>query len=171
MLSMIAESIYTNTGQYLEKKQRMEIPQSWRGILSFKSATIVLSILNVVTVLFLLQGFLSSYSVRYKLSSDEPDSVQLRYIKESEEMRHAMQPWELIKRVREIEQETYTESETIQRKDTKQTAAVDLSKRLKDSHSLDDAASSKALEEWRKRKMERARQRELGKNGTASSQA
>lgn len=26
-----------------------------------------------------------------------------------------------------------------------------------------------ALEEWRKRKMERARQRELGKNGTAVS--
>ena len=30
---------------------------------------------------------------------------------------------------------------------------------------------SAALEEWRKRKMERARQRELGKNGTATSQA
>ncbi|KAF5752430.1 hypothetical protein HS088_TW01G00339 [Tripterygium wilfordii] len=149
----------------------MEIPQSWRGRLSFKSATIVLFILNVVTVFFLLQGSLSSYSARYRLSSDQPDSVQLRYVKESEEVRLAMQPWELIKRVREIEQETYAESETIQRKDTKQTTAIDLSKRLKDFRSLNDASSMKALEEWRKRKMERARQRDVGKNGTASSQA
>lgn len=73
--------------------------------------------------------------------------------------------------MREIEQEVYTEPVTAQKKDTKQTAAVDLSKRLKDFRSLNDAASLKALEEWRKRKMERARQRELEKNGTASSQS
>lgn len=72
--------------------------------------------------------------------------------------------------MREIEQEGYTEPETAQKKDTKQTAAVDLSKRLKDFRSLNDAASLKALEEWRKRKMERARQRQLEKNGTTSSQ-
>ncbi|KAH1190116.1 hypothetical protein GmHk_20G057752 [Glycine max] len=96
---------------------------------------------------------------------------QLNYIKESEEIRLAMLPVELIKRVREIEQEVYTEPETAQKKDTKLTAAVDLSKRLKDFRSLNDAASLKALEEWRKRKMERARQRELEKNGTTSSQA
>lgn len=82
-----------------------------------------------------------------------------------------MLPLELIKRVREIEQEGYTEPETAQKKDTKQTAAVDLSKRLKDFRSLNDAASLKALEEWRKRKIERARQRQLEKNGTTSSQS
>lgn len=76
----------------------------------------------------------------------------------------------LLLQVREIEQEGYTEPETAQKKDTKQTAAVDLSKRLKDFRSLNDAASLKALEEWRKRKMERARQRQLKKNGTTSSQ-
>ncbi|RYR25752.1 hypothetical protein Ahy_B02g059747 [Arachis hypogaea] len=58
-----------------------------------------------------------------------------------------------------------------QKKDSKQTAAVDLSKRLKDIRSLNDAASLKALEEWRRRKMERARQRQMEKNGTTSSQA
>ncbi|KAL4372187.1 hypothetical protein AHAS_Ahas06G0240700 [Arachis hypogaea] len=82
-----------------------------------------------------------------------------------------MLPLELIKRVREIEQDVYTESETAQKKDSKQTAAVDLSKRLKDIRSLNDAASLKALEEWRRRKMERARQRQMEKNGTTSSQA
>ncbi|KAE8076134.1 hypothetical protein FH972_014800 [Carpinus fangiana] len=80
-----------------------------------------------------------------------------------------MQPLELIKRVREIEQEVYAEPETLQQKDTKQTAAVDLSKRLNDLRSFNDASSLKALEEWRKRKMERARRRELERNGTFTS--
>lgn len=47
--------------------------------------------------------------------------------------------------MKEIEQEVYTEPETAQKKDTKQTAAVDLSKRLKDFHSLNDAASLKGV--------------------------
>ncbi|KAK8984136.1 hypothetical protein V6N11_029460 [Hibiscus sabdariffa] len=66
----------------------------------------------------------------------------------------------------EIQQEAYSEPETIQPKDAKQTAALDLSKRLQDFRTLNDASSLKALEEWRKRKMKRARQRELEKNGT-----
>lgn len=45
--------------------------------------------------------------------------------------------------MREIEQEAYTEPEKIQQKEIKQTAAVDLSKRLKDFRSLNDAASLK----------------------------
>uniref|UniRef100_A0A803Q4F3 Uncharacterized protein n=1 Tax=Cannabis sativa TaxID=3483 RepID=A0A803Q4F3_CANSA len=94
---------------------------------------------------------------------------QLRYIKECEEIRLAMQPFELIKRVKEIQQEAYAEPETVQQKDAKQTAAADLSKRLKDLRSINDANSLKALEEWRKRKMERARLRQLEKNGTLSS--
>ncbi|ESR33630.1 hypothetical protein CICLE_v10006126mg [Citrus x clementina] len=152
----------------------MEIQQSWRVRLSFKNATILVTILNVMAVLFLLHGFLSSSSSsssRDKLSSNQLSSVHLKYIKESEELRLAMQPLELIKRVREIQQEAYQEPKTVVQKDIKQTAAVDLSKRLKDLRSANDAASIKALEEWRKRKMERARQRELEKNGTTTSQA
>ncbi|KAJ6323908.1 hypothetical protein OIU76_011243 [Salix suchowensis] len=85
--------------------------------------------------------------------------VKLSYIKESEEMRLAVQPWKLIKRVKEIEQDGHAEPETVQQKDTRQTAAaVDLSKRLQDFRSLNNASTLKALEEWRKRKMERARQ-------------
>ncbi|XP_021290237.1 uncharacterized protein LOC110421092 [Herrania umbratica] len=149
----------------------MEIQQSWRLRLSFKSATIALNIFNVLAALFLLQWFLSSASSRTKLSSNQPNSVEFNYIKESEEIRLALQPLELIKRVKEIQQEAYAEPETVQPNDAKQTAAVDLSKRLKDFRSLNDAASLKALEEWRKRKMERARQREMEKNGTVTSQA
>lgn len=86
-------------------------------------------------------------------------------------MRLALQPWKLIKRIKEIEQEAYAEPETVQHKDIKQTAAVDLSKRLQDIRSVNDVSSFKALEEWRKRKMERARQRAVGKNGIGNSQA
>ncbi|KAK2643780.1 hypothetical protein Ddye_018975 [Dipteronia dyeriana] len=152
----------------------MEIQHSWKVRLSFKNATILVTTLNVLAALLLLRGFLSSSaSSRNKLSSDHQlSSVLLKHIKESEEIRLAMQPLELIKRVKEIQQEVYAEPETVQQKDAKQkqTAAVDLSKRLKDLRSVSDAASFKALEEWRKRKMERARQRELDKNGTTTSQ-
>ncbi|KAJ6356306.1 hypothetical protein OIU78_004419 [Salix suchowensis] len=61
--------------------------------------------------------------------------------------------------VKEIEQDGHAEPETVQQKDTRQTAAaVDLSKRLQDFRSLNNASTLKAVEEWRKRKMERARQ-------------
>ncbi|XP_010542968.1 PREDICTED: uncharacterized protein LOC104816009 [Tarenaya hassleriana] len=141
----------------------------WRLRFSFKNATIVLTVINVLLVVFLLLGFLSSSSSRSGISSHQLDSALLRQIKEAEEIRLAMQPLELIKRVREIEQEVSAEQETEQQKDAKQNTAVDLSKRLKDFRALNDASSLKALEEWRKRKMERARQRELEKNGTLLS--
>ncbi|KAF8111620.1 hypothetical protein N665_0074s0143 [Sinapis alba] len=143
--------------------------QQWRIMrFSFKNATIVLTVVNLLIFLFLLQGFFTSSS-----SSSSPRrvvSAQLRYIKEAEEIRLAMQPLELIKRVREIEQEEPSGGqETEQEKDVKQNTAVDLSKRLKDFRALNDASSFKALEEWRKRKMERARQRDLDKTGGVSS--
>ncbi|KAJ4969545.1 hypothetical protein NE237_016246 [Protea cynaroides] len=141
--------------------------QSWKLKYSFRNATILVCSFNLVAFLLLLQGFLSGISLSTRRLS--PDHlVQLRYIKESEELRRAMEPLELIKRVREIEQETNAEPEAVQPKAIKQTAAVDLSKRL---NFRSDGNSKRALEEWRKRKMERARQRELEKNGTIISQA
>ncbi|KAK9160513.1 hypothetical protein Syun_006854 [Stephania yunnanensis] len=146
-------------------------PSWWKLRFSFKNATILVCFLNIITALFLLQAFLSAI----KLSRDQPDAAiqcaaELRYIMEAEEMRRAMEPLELIKRIREIQQEAYTETEMVPRKVSKQTAALDLSKRLKDIRTLNDANSQKALEEWRKRKMERARQRQLEKNETLTSQ-
>ncbi|CAN1144821.1 hypothetical protein LINPERPRIM_LOCUS16838 [Linum perenne] len=128
-----------------EQGSEMDIQQPWRPRLSFKSATILLTLLNVVTVLFLLQGFLSRSSPRIRpSSSNQFTPVQLRYIKESQEIRLSMQPWDLIKRVKEIEQESFAEPETVQQKETTtQTAAVDLSKRLKDFRTLNDAANMK----------------------------
>ncbi|PIA36207.1 hypothetical protein AQUCO_03400254v1 [Aquilegia coerulea] len=147
----------------------MENQQSWKLLLSFKNATMIVCFFNLITVLFLLQGYYSSLS-NNKLPRYQTDSVQLKYIRESEEVRRAFEPLELIKRVREIEQEAYVEPEMIKQKAGKQTAAVDLSKRLKDSRVTNDANSLKALEEWRIRMMARARQRALEKNGTSTSQ-
>ncbi|VFQ63299.1 unnamed protein product [Cuscuta campestris] len=78
-----------------------------------------------------------------------------------------MLPVDLIKRVKEIEEEAYIESEAVEHKDGKQGAAVNLISRINNFRSYSDANGIKALEEWRKRKMERARKRELGKNGTS----
>ncbi|KAF5202884.1 transmembrane protein [Thalictrum thalictroides] len=142
---------------------------SWKLLLSFKNATMIVCFLNIITLFFLLQGFFSSLT-NSKLPRNQSDSVQLRYITESEEMRRALEPLELIKRVKEIGQESYLEQETIKQKAGKQTAAVDLSKRLKDSRVTNEANSLKALEEWRTRMMARARQRALEKNGTSTSQ-
>ncbi|WOH12678.1 hypothetical protein DCAR_0832185 [Daucus carota subsp. sativus] len=171
--------------------------QWWRLRLSFKNATFFVCFLNILTALLLLQPFLFASSPRkspshpsiaglsslslslslppslckfYILNLILPRETQINYIKESEEIRRAMEPVELIKRVREIEREVYVETEPIQQKDTKQAVAVNLISRLNDFHVNSDAASMKALEEWRMRKMERAKQRGLGKNATITVQ-
>nr|KYP73587.1 hypothetical protein KK1_006230 [Cajanus cajan] len=121
----------------------MEVQQWWRLRLSFRNATMVVCFLNMITAIFLLHAFLTSAYTRNKSSNATSNSGY--YIMESEAIRLALIPVELIKRVREIEQEAYTEPEAAQKKDTKQTAAVDLSKRLKDFRSLNDATSLKGV--------------------------
>ncbi|WOK94921.1 hypothetical protein Cni_G03626 [Canna indica] len=145
----------------------MESQQGWKMRFSFKNATILVCFLNLIAVLFLLQGFFAPPKRRAP-GGHQIDPTQLRYILESQEIRRAMEPLELIKRIKEIEQEAYAEPERETQQVPTQTAAVDLSKRLKD-RAMNDASSQKALEEWRKRKMERARQREIEKNGTTTS--
>ncbi|KAJ8547165.1 hypothetical protein K7X08_010751 [Anisodus acutangulus] len=138
----------------------MEVAQHrWRLRWSFKNATIIVTLFNMITALFLLHTFFSSSSYT------TPSSVE-RYMKEAEEIRRAMLPVELIKRVKEIQKEANVEPDPVLQKDAKQTAAVDLISRLNNYRSYSDSGSVKVLEEWRKRKMERARQRELEKNGT-----
>ncbi|XP_059287524.1 uncharacterized protein LOC132040712 isoform X3 [Lycium ferocissimum] len=59
-------------------------------------------------------------------------------MKEAEEIRRAMLPVELIKRMKEIQKEAYVEQ-----KDAKQTAAVDVISRLNNSRSYSDSGSVK----------------------------
>ncbi|XP_031110763.1 uncharacterized protein LOC116014934 isoform X2 [Ipomoea triloba] len=133
----------------------------WKLRWSYRNATILVSLFNLIAALFLLQSFFFSASPSTKSNSVE------RYIRESEEIRRAMMPVNLIKRVKEIENEAYIEVEPLEHnKDVKQGAAVDLITRMNNIRSYSEASGMKALEEWRKRKMERARKRELGKDGT-----
>ncbi|XP_078152939.1 uncharacterized protein LOC144548120 [Carex rostrata] len=139
-------------------------------LLSYKNATIALCFFNLLATVFLLLRGNASLSHRHisASSSRRLSSAQLKYIWESEELRRVMEPVDLIKRIKEIEQEAFADSEVETENAEKQTAAVDLSKRLQDMRAVNEANSQKAVEEWRKRKIERARQREIGKNGTAS---
>ncbi|KAL1535652.1 hypothetical protein AAHA92_28408 [Salvia divinorum] len=148
----------------MEKLQQHQWSRAVKSRLSYKNATILVCLFNITTVLLLLHGFL------YSTSSKSPISTLYRHIKESEDIRRTLIPRNLIKRVREIGEDVYVETEQILQKDAKQTAAVDLISRLNNFRSYSDAGSNKALEEWRKRKMERVRQRSLAKDGTASSQ-
>ncbi|CAL5020213.1 unnamed protein product [Urochloa decumbens] len=149
----------------------MDAQPNWRAgtaasRLSYKNATIAVCVFNLLVAALLLLNYFSSWT--RIAGGDQFDSAQLRYIWESEELRRAMEPVDLIRRVKEIEQEAYGEH-GMATQDPKQTAAVDLSNRLKDLRAGNDGSSQKALEEWRKRKMERARQRAIEKNGTSSS--
>ncbi|KAK9931301.1 hypothetical protein M0R45_018580 [Rubus argutus] len=108
----------------------------------------MMCLLNVITALLLLQGFLSSASSRSKFS---PNSATLKYVRESEEIRYAMRPLGTNKKSEGNPTRSIWRTRTVQEKDTRQTVA--------------------ALEEWRKRKMERARLRDRGKNATLTSQA
>ncbi|XP_071721381.1 uncharacterized protein [Rutidosis leptorrhynchoides] len=130
--------------------------QQWSGRsmsrFSFRNATIIVCFFNLITALFLIHGFLSN-------PNRIGDSAVRKYIEESEELRRSLEPAELIKRIREIEREGRDEVESVQEKDGKQSAALDLISRLNNHRSYSDADNQKALEEWRKRKMERARQR------------
>ncbi|ONK63794.1 uncharacterized protein A4U43_C07F19010 [Asparagus officinalis] len=144
----------------------MEFPQSWRSKVSYKNATILICCLNLVAVFFLLHGSDRRNGGR----SPRSDPSQGRYFLEAEEIRRAMEPVELIKRIKEIGQEVYSEpGPEIKQAPKQQTAAVDLSKRLKD-RAMNDDKSQRALEEWRIRKMERARLRETGMDGTVITQ-
>ncbi|KAL5669216.1 hypothetical protein ACJX0J_021437, partial [Zea mays] len=78
-----------------------------------------------------------------RVSPEATSSILLRYIWESEELRRAMEPVDLIRRVKEIEQEAYGEHGMATDEDPKQTAAVDLSKRLKDLRAGNDGSSQK----------------------------
>ncbi|CAA0828923.1 Unknown protein [Striga hermonthica] len=148
----------------MEKVQQQHLWRSVKSHLSYKNATILLCTFNIITALLLLQPFF--YSPSSRLASSQ--RALFRHIKECEDIRRAMVPLDLIKRVREIEKDMHVETEQVQQKEIKQTAAVDLISRLNNFRSNSDAGSTKALEEWRKRKMERARQR-LVKNGVTSS--
>ncbi|KAG0461879.1 hypothetical protein HPP92_020355 [Vanilla planifolia] len=147
----------------------MEAVPWWRVRFSFRNATMVVCFLNVIAAIVLLRG-LFIFSDGKASRGKQPNVAQMRYIMESEQIRRSMVPFDLIKRIKEIEEESHGEPEMEAKHVPTQTAAVDLSKRLSDLRAMNDANNLKALEEWRKRKMERARRREIERNATLTTQ-
>ncbi|CAA3009229.1 uncharacterized protein LOC111391656 [Olea europaea subsp. europaea] len=119
----------------MEKIQQQQWGRVIKSWLSYRNATIIVCLFNVITALFLLQGFLNIPSSSHK--------ALYRHIKESEDIRHSMVPLDLIKRVREIEKEAYVGTEPVPKRDSKQTAAADLISRLNNFHSYSDAGNVK----------------------------
>ncbi|KZV34035.1 hypothetical protein F511_02808 [Dorcoceras hygrometricum] len=142
----------------MEKLQQQQYWRAGRSLLSYKNATIVVCLLNIISAIILLQGFLFP-SPSTRLASY--NKALFRHIKESEEIRRSMVPVDLIRRVREIGKDVSIETELVKQRDVKQTAAEDLISRLNNFRSYSDVGNVKALEEWRKRKMERAKQRSI----------
>ncbi|GLJ06914.1 hypothetical protein SUGI_0052340 [Cryptomeria japonica] len=135
---------------------------------SYKHATIVICCLNVVTLIFLLQALLAPFYRKSQMRQGIPERA--KFVTAGEEIRRAMEPMDLIKRIKELQLESESASENqIQRKVSRQNNAAEISKRLNDLRSSTDQNSQKALEEWRKRKMERAKKREMGKNATSTN--
>ncbi|KAH0634314.1 hypothetical protein KY289_037265 [Solanum tuberosum] len=120
----------------------VHVQHRWRLRWSFKNATIIVTFFNIIAALFILHSFFSSSSSSSSSSSTTPSSVE-RYITEAEEIRRAMLPVELIKRVKEIQKEGHVEPDPLQQKDAKQTAAVDLISRLNNYRSYSDSGSVK----------------------------
>ncbi|KAL6548265.1 hypothetical protein OROGR_008686 [Orobanche gracilis] len=123
----------------MEKLQQQQWWRSVKSRLSYKNATFVVCLLNLITLLLFLQG-LFPYSSS-KLASSQ--KALYRHMKECEDIRRAMVPVDLIKRVREIAQDIDVETEQLQQKDVKQTAAVDLITRLNNFRSNSDSGSMK----------------------------
>ncbi|XP_073030148.1 uncharacterized protein [Primulina eburnea] len=144
----------------MEKLQQQKCWRAVRSRISYKNATIVVCLLNIVSALILLQGFLFP-SPSSRLASSNKGTALYRNIKESEDIRRSMVPVDLIRRVREIGKDMSVETESVKQKDVKQTAAEDLISKLNNFRSYSDVGNVKALEEWRKRKMERAKQRSI----------
>ncbi|XP_075478400.1 uncharacterized protein LOC142519330 isoform X1 [Primulina tabacum] len=144
----------------MEKLQQQKYWRAVRSLISYKNATIVVCLLNIISALILLQGFLFP-SPSSRLDSSNKGTALYRNIKESEDIRRSMVPVDLIRRVREIGKDVSVETESVKQKDVKQTAAEDLISKLNNFRSYSEAGNVKALEEWRKRKMERAKQRSM----------
>ncbi|KAF3791929.1 hypothetical protein EJ110_NYTH13173 [Nymphaea thermarum] len=102
---------------------------------SYKNAAALVCFFNIVIAILLLHAFFGSSGRRFALS---------RGTWEAEALRRAMEPLELIKRVKEIQEEFSREQEiVVVSTGQKQSAASDLSKRLKDFQALNDANSKK----------------------------
>ncbi|KAG0460460.1 hypothetical protein HPP92_020757 [Vanilla planifolia] len=147
----------------------MEAVPWWRVGFSFRNATMVVCFLNVIAAIVLLRGL-------FIFSDGKASAANNQMLTSKQPLKTIHEGCKIIwggcwgAMIKEIEEESHGEPEMEAKHVPTQTAAVDLSKRLSDLRAMNDANNLKALEEWRKRKMERARRREIERNATLTTQ-
>eukprot|EP00252_Welwitschia_mirabilis_P014774 TRINITY_DN3275_c0_g1_i5.p1 TRINITY_DN3275_c0_g1~~TRINITY_DN3275_c0_g1_i5.p1 ORF type:complete len:117 (+),score=22.71 TRINITY_DN3275_c0_g1_i5:131-481(+) len=104
--------------------------------LSLKNITIAVSVFNLVGVVLLLHSiFLRHYSRNQPQFEEE----QLRYIEDAARTRYAMEPVDLIKRVKQIQMESEDGTHIESREEIlREHQATELSKRLNDAKNPSD---------------------------------
>lgn len=139
---------------------------------SYRIATIVVCSCNIVAALYILQSlitplFFTPYpsagvlvqTGRSPLSAVRYTQEQLNRMKETVSVWKAAVPLELIKRVKEIQEESAGVYGSKQDGVVKGGEASGLVQRLKELRDSSSKTDQEALEEWRKKKLEEAKKR------------
>ncbi|KAJ7555163.1 hypothetical protein O6H91_05G024600 [Diphasiastrum complanatum] len=143
---------------------------------SYKKATIIMCTINVVAALYILHNlFHPLYQQQSALGGNNYDGdlsgkyspEKLKRIKEAQEARLAVEPLELMKRVKEIQLEADLElSRDKEAKAARQRVASELAQRLKELKEINNQINQQALDVWRRKKLEEAKRREEAAKAT-----
>ncbi|KAK7383120.1 hypothetical protein VNO78_28789 [Psophocarpus tetragonolobus] len=145
---------------------RLQLHQRGNSICSYKKITLLVCFLNIVVALYSLRSlyaslYIYSGSVARNIVQYRPD--QIRKMEESNQIRKAFKPLELIKLVKELEGEFSRENVVVELpRHLKQKIIDEVLQRLGSlnlssnniSHSQVMAKEQEAIENWRKEKLE-----------------
>lgn len=157
----------------------------WSGKIkcSYKTATMVICAGNLVVALYVLHSLLTPLYIitSSSLAGPATDGQNLfpaaKFTEDEEtrmteaiKVRRASEPVDLIRRVKEIDEESYREDVREKRlQSTMVKVAHELLQQLKEFRGDGDSNEQQALEEWRKKKLEEAKKQEAMKGSVNSS--
>lgn len=151
----------------------------WSGRIkcSYKTATMVICAGNLVVALYVLHSLLTPLYIITSSSLAGPandahlfQEDEVKRMREAIKVRQASQPVDLIRRVKEIEEESYRKDVREKRsQSTTEKLAQELLQRLNEFKGDGDSIEQQALEEWRKKKLEEVKKREAMKASVNSS--
>lgn len=132
---------------------------------------------NLVVALYVLHSLLTPLYIITSSSLAGPandahlfQEDEVKRMREAIKVRQASQPVDLIRRVKEIEEESYRKDVREKRsQSTTEKLAQELLQRLNEFKGDGDSIEQQALEEWRKKKLEEVKKREAMKASVNSS--
>ncbi|KAL3688871.1 hypothetical protein R1sor_015180 [Riccia sorocarpa] len=164
----VAAGMYLNSGYVAHNGER-------KRRCSYKRATALVCAINVLAAIYMLHGV---FGPRYgQIPRSVPltrlpfrnGTLVLKYtkdeierIKQAHDARKAAEPVDLMRRVKEIEEESLREAvKDKETEETKQKVAAELAERLRELRGNQNQHQSEALDEWRRKKIEEAKKRGL----------